>query len=165
MAQQGPDSLQIIGYARTPYRDEAPRQPDPLGGGRHSIMVEPEYAGGLRGLEHFSFVYVISWLHRGNRSDLRVVLPWDPDSNVGLFASRSPNRINPIGLSVVRILAIEGARLVVSGLDLFDGTPILDLKPYIKDLDSKSDANVGWLDDPASAEHLAMHIRGIAHTH
>jgi tRNA (adenine37-N6)-methyltransferase len=72
-------------------------------------------------------------------------------------------RPNPIGLSVTRLLRIKGRRVYTSGLDVFDGTPLLDIKPYIDGLDSKPDANGGWLDSLPDAEHLMLHIKGLPH--
>ena len=82
---------------------------------------------------------------------------------VGLFASRSPVRPNPIGLSIVRLKRIEGNVVYTSGLDVFDGTPLLDIKPYIKGLDSKDDANYGWIKELDDKDHLLLHIKGIPH--
>ena len=84
---------------------------------------------------------------------------------MGLFASRSPVRPNPIGLSVVRIKKIVGSVVYTSGLDVFDKTPLLDIKPYIKDLDTKLDANYGWLDEPEERDHLVKHIKGEPHSY
>lgn len=89
--------------------------------------------------------------------------PWAGGLRVGVFASRSPRRPNPIGLSIVRVLGVEENEVITSGLDAFDGTPILDIKPYIRDLDSKADANYGWVEDLEDREHLTLHIRGIPH--
>ena len=82
-----------------------------------------------------------------------------------MFASRSPNRPNPIGLSVVKILRIEKNIIAISGIDAFDNTPLLDIKPYIKNLDSKEDANFGWVNNTELDEHLKMHLAGIPHKH
>jgi len=90
--------------------------------------------------------------------------PWIPGTKIGLFASRTGVRPNPIGISIVRIKKIEDAAIFTSGLDVFDKTPLLDIKPYIKDLDSKEDANYGWMDDlDSNKEHLLLHIKGIPH--
>lgn len=89
--------------------------------------------------------------------------PWAGGLRVGVFASRSPRRPNPIGLSIVRVLGVKDNEVITSGLDAFDGTPILDIKPYIKDLDSKADANYGWVEDLEDREQLTLHIRGIPH--
>jgi tRNA (Thr-GGU) A37 N-methylase len=74
-----------------------------------------------------------------------------------------PRALTPIGLSVVCIKRIEGNVIHVSGLDLFDGTPLLDIKPYIDQLDVKKDANLGWVGDMDDPEHLALHIQGVPH--
>jgi len=80
-----------------------------------------------------------------------------------VFASRSPVRPNSIGLSIVRIKNIINNKIFTSGLDVFDGSPLLDIKPYIKDLDSKSDANYGWIGELESDDHLLLHIKGVPH--
>jgi tRNA (Thr-GGU) A37 N-methylase len=88
---------------------------------------------------------------------------WTPGRNVGLFSSRSPVRPNPLGLSIVEVKRVTGNEVFTSGLDTFDGTPLLDIKPYIKDLDSKDDANYGWLEDLDDRDHLMLHIKGVPH--
>jgi len=80
---------------------------------------------------------------------------------VGLFASRSPVCPNFIGLSIVQIRSIVNNKIFTSGLDVFDKTPLLDIKPYVKDLDSESDANYGWIGEINDYEHLLLHIKGI----
>ena len=89
--------------------------------------------------------------------------PWAKGKKVGVFASRSPVRPNPIGLSIVRIKKIVGNKIYTSGLDVFDGTPLLDIKPYIKDLDNKDNANYGWVKETGDMSHLSLHIKGIPH--
>ena len=89
--------------------------------------------------------------------------PCTPGSEVGVFASRSPVRLNCLGLSIVRIKHIVHNIIVTSGLDVFDGTPVQDIKPYIRGLDSKSDANYGWLADLDDRDHLMLHIKEIPH--
>ena len=85
---------------------------------------------------------------------------------MGLFASRSPTRPNPIGLTVVRLEAVEGRLLRTGPMDLFDGTPVLDIKPFVPAVDCPRDASSGWLEEvDGAAEHLLLHIRGIPHTH
>ncbi len=91
--------------------------------------------------------------------------PWAPEMEIGVFASRSPNRPNPIGLSIVKIKKIINNIIYISGIDAFDGTPVLDIKPYLKDLDAKCDANYGWVDETGDENHLALHIKGIPHKH
>jgi len=158
-------SLTSIGVIRTPYTDHAPYQPVDDDEGDFRIVLDPEYAEGLADLDSFRYIYVIYYIDRLARRHAMTVSPsWIPGAKVGLFASRAPTRPNPIGISIVRIRDIVPPQISTSGLDVFDGTPLLDIKPYVKDLDSKADANYGWLDDQESnKEHLLLHIRGIPH--
>lgn len=81
----------------------------------------------------------------------------------GLFATRHPSRPRPIGLSVVRLLRRDGNLLEFEGVDVLDGTPLLDIKPYIAELDTKPNANLRWVGEIDDAEHLALHIKGVPH--
>jgi tRNA-Thr(GGU) m(6)t(6)A37 methyltransferase TsaA len=113
------------------------------------IVLDGQWAEGLRGLEGFSHLVVIFWLDRPNQAE--VPLQVHPEAKedmplVGLFATRTPLRPNPIGLTSVELLSVEGTTLRVRGLDAFDGTPVLDIKPYLIRGDLKPDASVpGWL--------------------
>jgi tRNA-Thr(GGU) m(6)t(6)A37 methyltransferase TsaA len=113
------------------------------------IVVDGRWAEGLRGLEEFSHLVIIFWLDRPSQAE--VPLRVHPEAKedmplVGLFATRTPLRPNPIGLTSVELLSVEGTTLRVRGLDAFDGTPVLDIKPYLVRGDLKSDASVpGWL--------------------
>jgi tRNA-Thr(GGU) m(6)t(6)A37 methyltransferase TsaA len=159
-------NLKQIGFIRTPYIDNAPYQPVEEDEGDFRIVVEPRYTGGLYRLTKFRYIYVIYYMHRVNR-ELSMVAspPWIGGTKVGVFASRSPIRPNRIGLSIVRIKHVVNNEIFTSGLDVFDGTPLLDIKPYIKDLDTKCDANYGWLEDMNNYEHLLLHIKGIPHNY
>jgi tRNA-Thr(GGU) m(6)t(6)A37 methyltransferase TsaA len=154
-----------IGMIRTPYIDNAPYQPVDEDKGDFRIIVYEKYVAGLTDLESFRYIYAIYYIHRLIRSPSMVVHPpWTPGTKVGLFASRSAVRPNPIGISIVRIKKIVNNEIFTSGLDVFDNTPLLDIKPYIKDLDSKDDANYGWLENlDSNKEHLLLHIKGIPH--
>ncbi len=156
-----------IGIIRTPYIDNAPYQPVDEDKGTFCIEVDSQYIKGLNKLSKFRYIYVLYCIHRINRKlSMNVSTPWNEGGKrVGVFASRSPVRPNPIGLSVVSIKKIKDNKIFTSGLDVFDGTPLLDLKPYVKDLDSKPDANYGWIADINDYEHLTLHIRGIPHNH
>jgi tRNA-Thr(GGU) m(6)t(6)A37 methyltransferase TsaA len=155
-----------IGVIRTPYRDSAPYQPVDTEGQEFRITLDECYREGLVGLEKFRYLYVLFHIDKLSRPvKMQVCPPWAKGREVGLFASRSPIRPNPIGLSIVRIIKIAGTDIYTSGLDVFDQTPLLDIKPYIKDLDTKLDANYGWLDDADDMEHLAQHIKGLPHDH
>lgn len=168
--EAGPDQisaeyrLKPIGVIRTPYLDNAPYQPVTHDDAEFYLFVDPAYVEGLRDLDRFRYIYVIYLVHRVTRKVSMSVMPsWAPGKEVGVFASRSPVRPNLLGLSVVRIERIDGNKVYTSGLDVFDGTPLLDIKPYIKDLDSKDDANLGWIEDLENQEHLMLHIKGIPH--
>ena len=154
-------SFKQIGVIRTPYKDSAPYQPVEDDEGDFRIVVDPEYAEGLYKLEKFKYIYVIYYIHKVRREVSMIVTPpWAHGTEVGVFASRSPVRPNPIGLSIVKVKKVSGNEVHCTGLDAFDGTPLLDIKPYVKDLDSKPDANYGWIED---SEHLLLHIKGIPH--
>ena len=111
------------------------------------VKIFPEFCVGLEGLNNFSHITILYWFHlRDNeeeRRTLRVVPRRHPEApQVGVFASRSPSRPNPIGLCVVELTKIEDCTLLVRGLDAFEGSPIIDIKPYIPRADSISDAQV-----------------------
>jgi tRNA-Thr(GGU) m(6)t(6)A37 methyltransferase TsaA len=156
--------LKQIGVIRTPYTDNAPYQPVDKDEGDFRIVIDSQYVGGLYKLVKFRYIYVIYFIHRIKQKPSIVVSPpWTGGMKVGVFASRSPVRPNPIGISIVCIKQIVNNQIFTSGLDVFDGTPLLDIKPYIKDLDAKSDANYGWLEEMDDHEHLLLHIKGIPH--
>jgi len=144
-------TLQPIGIVRSPFADRlsAPRQPSAARGVQGSIELFPHqgYQYALEDLASFRFIWVLFWFHK-NQSFRRKVQPPRSQSRRGVFATRSPYRPNPIGLSAVELLGIEGLTLRVQNLDILDGTPILDLKPYIPYTDAIPDAGSGWLDEP-----------------
>ncbi len=154
-----------VGIAHTPYSHEAPHQPQQGSAGEFYVELFPEFAAGLDGLESFSHVYVVSYLHRSRGYSMTVTPPWqrgERPRRVGLFASRSPNRPSPLGITVAEIRRIEGNRIYTGPLDLFDGTPVVDIKPHIRSLDDAEIGNDGWL---ADSDHLRMHKEGIPHSH
>jgi tRNA-Thr(GGU) m(6)t(6)A37 methyltransferase TsaA len=124
-----------IGYVRSPYRErgDAPRQ------GRLSdivseIVIDEKYLAGLDDLEHRPRLIVLSWFDRADRSVLRATPPGDSRDR-GVFSIRSPDRPNPVAISVVDLLGRENNLLRVRGLDALDGTPVIDIKPYIPEID------------------------------
>ncbi len=164
-------TLKPIGFAHTPFKQdgEAPYQAveggAPAVEGEFYIELSPEFQEGLSGLESFSHIFVLSFLNRSHGYSLRVIPPWqrgEEIKEVGLFASRSPRRPNPIGLTLTPLKRVEGNRLYTGVLDLFDGTPIVDIKPQIRSIDRSQIGNDGWLKD---TEHLELHKRGIPHVH
>jgi len=159
-----PIELHSIGVIHTPYTRTAPYQPVVDDDGDFQVRLFNPYAEGLICLERFRYVYLLYHIHKVEAEPEMVMNPpWVPNTRVGIFASRSPLRPNRIGLSIVRLKRIEGNLIHTSGLDVFDGTPLLDIKPYIQDLDVKTDANYGWLDDIEDRDHLMLHIKGIPH--
>lgn len=161
-------TMQPIGTIHTPYADAAPHQPVPDDtSGSFSLVLEPRYAEGLAELESFRYIYVLFYMDRVS-SEPRMTIhpPWAPEGvSVGVFASRAPNRPNRIGLSIVEVLRVEDNVVHTSGLDAFDGTPLLDVKPYIKGLDTRADADLGWVEDLPDAAHLQLHMAGVPHDH
>jgi tRNA-Thr(GGU) m(6)t(6)A37 methyltransferase TsaA len=140
--------VEKIGTIRTPYKDQAPHQPDDSAPGEFRIVLNPEYVSGLYRLESYRYIYVIYYMDRSPRkASMMARPPWAGGLEVGLFASRSPARPSPIGLSVVRLLRVVQNEIFTSGIDALDGTPVLDIKPYVKRLDSKPDANNGWAEE------------------
>ncbi len=158
--------IEQIGVISTPYKDVAPYQPVDTDENEFIVLLNEEYASGLKDLEKFKFIYIFYYMHRVNKKvEMVFKPPWAKGKEVGLFSSRSPVRPNPIGMSIVRLKKIVDNKIYTSGLDVFDGTPLIDIKPYIKELDEKSNADFGWIDELEDKEHLALHIKGIPHTH
>jgi len=137
-----------IGTIHTPYKapQGMPIQPGGAGGVRGTIELYPEYAAGLKDLDGFSHLILLYQFHRSSSYDLRVV-PFLDTVERGLFATRAPRRPNPIGLSVVRLCNIEGTTLQVENVDMLDGTPLLDIKPYVPAFDTQTDVRTGWLEE------------------
>lgn len=136
-----------IGVIHTPFKEPKDTPRSPAMGENVNGMIElyPEYEEGLADLDGFSHIQVIFFLHRSVDYKLKVVPPLD-DKPHGLFATRSPHRPNPIGISIVRLLRIEGTTLHIADLDMLDGTPLLDIKPYIPRRDRDADIRIGWLE-------------------
>jgi tRNA-Thr(GGU) m(6)t(6)A37 methyltransferase TsaA len=122
-----------------------PIQPLAARGVVGTVEVLPEYEEGLRDLEGFSHVFLLYHFHLSGPPSLRV-RPFLDDTPRGVFATRAPSRPNPIGLSVVRLLGRQGRTLSVGELDIVDGTPVLDIKPFVPDFDNRLGCRVGWLD-------------------
>ncbi len=153
-----------IGIIRSPYTNNAPYQPVDDDKGIFSIEINQEYTKGLHKLESFKYIFVVYHINKiKEKPSMLLSPPWADGTEVGVFASRSPNRPNNIGLSIVKIKKITENKIFTSGLDAFDKTPVLDIKPYIKELDTKQDANYGWIENMDDYEHLLLHIKGIPH--
>ncbi len=140
-------SLYFIGRIRTPWKErkDCPKNAREAreSGVICTIEVDPRWAPALTGVETCTHLVVLYWMDRARR-DLAIQVPAHYGTGRGTFALRSPVRPNPIALSVVKLLKIEGNTLSVVGLDCLDGTPLLDLKPYFVSTDAVADARVGW---------------------
>lgn len=135
-----------IGIVHSPFTEQqgTPIQPSRAKGVRGTIELDPEYAEGLSDLDGFSHIYVLFHLHRSEGFSLKVV-PYLDTVPRGLFATRAPRRPNPIGLSIVDLVAIEGNLLTIENLDMLDGTPVLDIKPFVDRFDERREVRTGWL--------------------
>lgn len=161
-------SLQEIGTIQSCYPDKfgTPRQPGLVPTSLATLTInrewQPEQA--LQGLEGFSHIWIIFQFHKNTnlRYHAKVHPPRMNGESIGVFATRSPHRPNPLGLSLVKIEKIEGDTLYLSGVDLVDGTPVYDIKPYIGAVESLPESKGGWADDAStklleirwSSEHL-----------
>jgi tRNA (adenine37-N6)-methyltransferase len=116
------------------------------------VEIRPELEPGLRDLDGFSHLHLITHLHRAQPGGLEVV-PFLDDSVRGIFATRSPRHPNPLGLSVVRLVNVTGCVLEIRGVDLLDGTPVLDIKPFVQVFDSVAAERTGWLTSAARRVH------------
>lgn len=143
--------LRPIGFVRSPFAERlsAPRQPRAAQGvqGTLELLPHSNYEHALEDLASFRFIWVLFWFHK-NQSFRPKVQPPRSQRRRGVFATRSPYRPNPIGMSAVELLGVDGLELRVQNLDILDGTPILDLKPYIPYTDSIPGADNGWLEEP-----------------
>jgi tRNA-Thr(GGU) m(6)t(6)A37 methyltransferase TsaA len=144
--------MRPIGVIHSPFTDpdRTPIQPT------HSqaigqVEVYPEFAEGLQDIEGFSHLILLYVFHRSSGYALRVK-PFLDDVLRGLFATRYPRRPNPIGLSVVRLLARRDNALEIEGVDVLDGTPVLDIKPYVPDFDVRTQTRTGWYETKSVRE-------------
>ena len=137
---------EYIGVIRTPFTklQGMPIQPcgakDVIG----EVIIEPAFKEGLKDLDGFSHIYLLYHMHKVTRTKLTVV-PFMDTMPHGVFATRSPVRPSRIGLSIVELLSMEENRLKIRGADILDGTPLLDIKPYIHAFDCPVDASCGWM--------------------
>jgi tRNA (adenine37-N6)-methyltransferase len=145
----GPRSLTltVIGTIHTPYRtaEGTPIQPRFGEGIEARVTVIDEYVAALQDIEGFERLWLLYWLDRAGPF-APLVVPYRDDRPHGLFATRSPSRPNPIGLSVVRLLGRDENALRVADIDVLDGTPLLDIKPYVPKVDAHPDSRAGWFD-------------------
>jgi tRNA-Thr(GGU) m(6)t(6)A37 methyltransferase TsaA len=137
-------TIHPIGIIHTPFtgKDGTPIQASRSEAvGR--VEVYPEFADGLQDIDGFSHILLLYVFHRSSGYTLSVK-PFLDDQQRGLFATRYPARPNPIGLSIVRLLRRDENDLIVEGIDVLDGTPLIDIKPYVPDFDVRTEVRTGW---------------------
>ncbi|MBN1434454.1 tRNA (N6-threonylcarbamoyladenosine(37)-N6)-methyltransferase TrmO [Candidatus Fermentibacterales bacterium] len=142
--------FKAIGVIHTPFDrlEGMPIQPAGAAGVEGRVEVFPRYGPGLRDLDGFSHVILIYHLHMSRGYDLEVVPYMDTELR-GLFSTRAPRRPNPIGLSIVELSRVDGCALHVRNVDMLDGTPLLDIKPYVPGFDEAGGVRTGWLEKTA----------------
>jgi tRNA-Thr(GGU) m(6)t(6)A37 methyltransferase TsaA len=145
--------IEQIGVIHSPFHcaSGTPVQPRYAGGNEGTVEVFEAFGEGLRDLEGFERIWLLFWCHRAAEAQLTVV-PYRDERSHGLFATRAPARPNPIGMSAVRLHSVKGRFLQVSEIDILDGTPLLDIKPYVAEYDSYPAVASGWLRTSSSAE-------------
>lgn len=136
-----------IGIIHSPFKEAqgTPIQPTAAKGIEGTVEVFTEFSDGLADLDGFSHIILICHFHLAQNPKLKVI-PYMDDQERGVFATRAPSRPNPIGISVVRLNRIENNILHIQDVDIVDGTPLLDIKPYVPEFDSKEDIKIGWLE-------------------
>ena len=139
-------SYRPIGIVHSPFkwREGTPIQPSGATGVRATVEILPEYVRGLQDLEGFSHIILLYHFHLSKTYKLKVK-PFLDDVERGVFATRAPARPNPIGISVVRLLRIQNATIYIQDIDIIDRTPLLDIKPFVPDFDTRKAVRIGWL--------------------
>ena len=153
--------LRFLGVIRTPHQEpgRTPIQPCFARGVRGEIQLDPALAEGLQGIEGFSHLHLIYHLHRAKAGPL-VVTPFLVDEPKGVFACRHPGRPNALGLSVVKLVEVRGCSLIVEDVDMLDGSPLLDIKPFFPKADVPEGAWGGWTEQvsPVEAERRGRRV-------
>jgi len=146
--------MKTIGIIHTPFDslEDMPIQPKGAAELTGTIELEEQYLAGLADLSGFSHIYLLYRFHMAKRTALTVI-PFMDTTPRGVFATRSPLRPNHIGLSIVRLLSVDKNILTVGGIDILNGTPLLDVKPYIAAFDAVQQSRSGWM--KASGEEVA----------
>ncbi|MBM4310957.1 MAG: tRNA (N6-threonylcarbamoyladenosine(37)-N6)-methyltransferase TrmO [Deltaproteobacteria bacterium] len=144
-----------IGIIHSPYAEPAgvPIQGVFAGGAEGTVELLPELAAGLADLEGFSHIILLYYFHLSKGCTL-TCKPFLDTQERGVFATRAPRRPNPIGMSVVRLLGIEGCALRIGDVDIVDGTPLLDIKPYIPDFDVRVEVRSGWYESARNKQQI-----------
>jgi tRNA-Thr(GGU) m(6)t(6)A37 methyltransferase TsaA len=144
--------LKPIGTIHSPFKELCgmPIQPAGAADVKGTIEVFEEFREGLKDLDGFSHLILLYHFHQSKGFDLSVV-PFLDKENRGLFSTRAPRRPNPVGLSIVQLDKVEDLVLHINNVDILDGTPLLDIKPYVPDFDVQAGVRTGWLDKTSKA--------------
>jgi len=136
-----------IGIIHSPFKQAngTPIQPAGAQDVEGTVEVASEYMEGLKDIDGFSHIILLYQFHLSKGYSL-AVKPYMDERSRGVFATRAPSRPNPIGMSVVRLIRVEGNKLYVRGIDIVDGTPLLDIKPYVPEFDTPPVDRIGWLE-------------------
>ena len=147
-----------IGVINTPFTNlsEIPIQPVFSKGMQGTVTIESSYSDGLMDLEGFSHIYLFYWFHKWKEMKL-IVKPYLEDKEHGVFATRAVSRPNPLGFSCVRLVSIQENVLRIEDVDILDGTPLIDIKPFVSRFDCREEVRSGWLD---SIDEVEANIRG-----
>jgi formylmethanofuran dehydrogenase subunit E len=152
-------NLKPVGLIHSPYKTKKESPPQ----GREEICwieVFEEYKEGLKDIDGFSHLMLLYWLHYSKNYSLLVKTPWDSEPH-GVFATRSPNRPNALGFSVVELIERKGNKLKVKGLDALEGTPLIDIKPYLPEIDAKANVRVGWVKETDFSNVYGRSLKGL----
>jgi tRNA-Thr(GGU) m(6)t(6)A37 methyltransferase TsaA len=138
---------QPIGIIHTPFKSiqGMPIQPSGAKSIEGTVIVFPEFLDGLKDLDGFSYIILLYHFHRSSGAKL-VLTPFMDSQPRGVFSTRAPKRPNPIGISIVKLKKIEGNTLHIENVDILDGTPLLDIKPYVPEFDQYDVERIGWLE-------------------
>jgi tRNA-Thr(GGU) m(6)t(6)A37 methyltransferase TsaA len=143
-----------IGVVHSPFRSpqDVPIQSAAAKGVVGSVEVSPEYLEGLKDVEGFSHLILIYHFHLAQKYSL-LVTPFLDKTLHGVFSTRAPSRPNPIGVSIVRLTKVEQNQLHIQDVDIIDGTPLLDIKPFVPEFDQRKAERIGWLEKKANKMH------------
>jgi len=139
-------TYQPIGVIHSPFTDPKDMPIQPLGarGVKGTVELDPQFEAGLKDLEGFSHIILLYHFHLSKDYSLHIV-PFLDDTERGVFATRAPRRPNPLGLSIVHLVAVDGCTLSIEDVDIVDGTPLIDIKPFVPYFDHREGASSGWL--------------------
>ncbi len=153
-------TFQSIGVIHSPHSDtsKVPIQPVFCHDIEGSVVLDPGYIEGLKGLRDFSHIYLFYFFHRSQKTCLQLK-PYLSDQPQGIFSTRAPHRPNKLGMSLVRLARIEDNILHVKDIDILDGTPVLDIKPYIQRFDSRDNTLSGWQDSVSDETAAVQGLR------